>query len=63
MKTDSKLEKVLASDYFAVTGELGRLDELTELFPPRDWSTGRHGGPRGMVVVEVLMDEDPEGDA
>ena len=42
--------------------KLGRLDELTELSPPRDWSTGRHGGPRGMVVAEALMDEDPEGD-
>jgi len=42
--------------------KLGRLDELTELSPPRDWSTGRHGGPRGMIVEEALMDDDAEGD-
>ena len=25
---------------------LGRLDELEEVVPPKDWSTGRHGGQR-----------------
>jgi len=42
--------------------KLGRLDELTKVFPPRDWSSGRDGGPRGMVVAEAVMDDDPEGD-
>jgi len=43
--------------------KLGRLDELTELSPPRDWSAARHGGPRRMIVEEALMDEDEGTDA
>jgi len=27
---------------------LGRLDDLTEVVPPKDWSTGRHGGQRSL---------------
>jgi len=39
--------------------QLGRLDELTEVKPPRDWSTSRSGGPRHMKVEEALIDDDP----
>ncbi len=35
---------------------LGRLDELTEVMPPRDWSTSRHGGPRRMIVESSLIE-------
>jgi ferredoxin len=34
---------------------LGRLDRLETIVPPKDWSTGRHGGP-GKIVKE---DEQP----
>ena len=33
--------------------DLGRLDDLLEVMPPRDWSTSRHGGPRHCVTVEA----------
>jgi len=33
--------------------KLGRLDELTTVEPPRDWNTGRDGGP-GKVVREDM---------
>ena len=36
---------------------LGRLDELTEVMPPRDWSTSRDGGPRRMVVADSVPDQ------
>lgn len=40
----------------------GRLDELTEVSPPRDWSTSRDGGPRRMTVQSALAEsEDAEG--
>ena len=35
---------------------LGRLDELTEVMPPRDWATSRHGGPRRMIVESSLIE-------
>jgi NAD-dependent dihydropyrimidine dehydrogenase PreA subunit len=35
---------------------LGRLDELTEVMSPRDWSTSRHGGPRRMIVESSLIE-------
>ena len=38
--------------------QLGRLDELTEVKPPRDWSTSRSGGPRHMKVEEACIDDD-----
>ncbi len=33
---------------------LGRLSELAEVTPPRDWSTSRDGGPRQMTARSVL---------
>jgi ferredoxin len=39
---------------------LGRLDELLEVMPPRDWSTARDGGPRRMTLPESLLE--PEAD-
>ncbi len=35
--------------------QLGTLDKLAEIQPPRNWSPGTYGGPR-RVVVEHLMD-------
>lgn len=29
---------------------LGRMEELEEVLPPRDWTTSRDGGPRSMTV-------------
>ena len=40
--------------------DLGRLDELTDVIPPRDWSTARHGGPRRMTVPGALLPEDAD---
>jgi ferredoxin len=30
---------------------LGQLDKLEEVVPPRDWSTGREGGPRRITII------------
>jgi len=35
---------------------LGRLDRLTEIFPPRDWRTNRDGGPRSLRRNDVIAD-------
>ena len=32
---------------------LGRLDSLMEIMPPKDWSTGHHGGPRKVVREDL----------
>jgi hypothetical protein len=32
---------------------LGTLDRLTEVLPPRDWSSSAHGGPRRVVREEL----------
>lgn len=32
---------------------LGTLDRLAEIIPPRDWSTSHHGGPRKVVRLGV----------
>jgi hypothetical protein len=37
---------------------LGRLDELTEIVPPRDWSTARDGGPRRMLLPDAVLEPD-----
>ncbi len=36
--------------------KLGKLDELTKLEPPKDWSTYRDGGPRKLINEEVYND-------
>jgi ferredoxin len=41
--------------------QLGRSDELIEVKAPRDWSTGRDGGPRKMTVESALVDAGDEG--
>lgn len=35
--------------------ELGTLEKLTEIYPPRDWSTSFHGGPRKLVIPSVKI--------
>jgi len=40
--------------------KLGRLDELTEVSPPRGWSTSRDGGPRRMTVEDALLPADAD---
>jgi hypothetical protein len=32
---------------------LGRLDDLERVIPPKDWSTGRHGGQRSMKRADL----------
>jgi len=32
---------------------LGRLEELEEIIPPKDWSTGRHGGQRTLKRADL----------
>jgi len=34
---------------------LGRLEELDEILPPKDWSTSRDGGPRRIVREDVRL--------
>ncbi len=38
--------------------ELGRLDELIEIQPPKDWSTSRDGGPRKIVREDLRLAEE-----
>jgi ferredoxin len=33
----------------------GKLDRLTEIFEPRDWSTSRDGGPRSIRKTDVVL--------
>jgi len=42
--------------------DLGRIDELTEVMPPRYWSTARDGGPRRMTVEGALLPADSGSD-
>lgn len=39
---------------------LGRLDGLKEIVPPKDWSRSRDGGPRKMVIEDVMNGSNPE---
>lgn len=39
---------------------LGRIDELMEVMPPRDWSTSRDGGPRRMTVQSALLEDEQD---
>ncbi len=36
--------------------KLGRLNVLTEIQPPKDWSSSHHGGPRTLVREDVRLD-------
>jgi ferredoxin len=40
--------------------DLKRLDELTEVKPPRDWSTSYHGGPRKLVREDITAEPEKE---
>ena len=35
--------------------ELGRLDKLTEIIEPKDWSKSRDGGPRKVTKMDVVV--------
>jgi ferredoxin len=37
---------------------LGRLEELLELKPPKNWSTSRHGGPRRIAREDLMVMEE-----
>ena len=37
--------------------ELGRMDQLLEIQPPKDWSTSRDGGPRKIVREDLRLVE------
>jgi ferredoxin len=37
--------------------KLGRVDQLMEIQPPKDWSTSRDGGPRKIVREDLLLPE------
>jgi ferredoxin len=41
--------------------KLGTLDKLMEIQPPKDWSTGTHGGPR-RVTIEHIADIETKTD-
>jgi len=34
---------------------LGKLDKLVEILPPKDWSTGRDGGPRKIIREDMKL--------
>ena len=36
--------------------ELGRLDRLAEIQPPRNWSTARDGGPKKIVLEHIVAE-------
>lgn len=38
----------------------GRLENLKEIIPLKDWSRARDGGPRKMVLEEVMKESNPE---
>jgi len=40
--------------------QLGRLEKLREIQPPKDWSTDTHGGPRKVVVRHIAAEEEME---
>jgi ferredoxin len=42
--------------------KLGRLDQLLEIQPPKDWSTSRDGGPRKIVREDLLRAEKQQED-
>lgn len=42
--------------------KLGTLEKLSEVLPPRDWSTSRDGGPRRVSVEHIREYEEKEGE-
>ncbi|MCK4451960.1 MAG: methylenetetrahydrofolate reductase C-terminal domain-containing protein, partial [Anaerolineae bacterium] len=38
--------------------KLGRVDQLLEIQPPKDWSTSRDGGPRKIVREDLMLVEE-----
>jgi hypothetical protein len=40
--------------------QLGTLEKLSEVLPPRNWSTSRDGGPRRISVEHIREYEDQE---
>jgi ferredoxin len=38
----------------------GRLDNLIEIIPPKDWSTSRDGGPRALIRDEARLEKERE---
>jgi hypothetical protein len=38
----------------------GKLDYMDIIQPPKDWKSGRHGGPRKMVREDLMIDETVE---
>ncbi len=41
--------------------KLGTLEKLSEIKPPRDWSTGMYGGPR-RIVLEHIADSEAQAE-
>ena len=41
---------------------LGHLDDLERVIPPKDWSTGRHGGQRSLKRADLGIRQLAEGD-
>jgi hypothetical protein len=37
--------------------ENGRLEDILDVMPPKDWSTGGHGGPRKSIREELIKNE------
>jgi len=42
--------------------ELGRLEELAKVQPPRNWSTSRDGGPRRVSMEHIRAYEEKQGE-
>jgi ferredoxin len=40
--------------------ELGQQELMDEITPPKDWNTGRHGGPRKMKREDLIIENVPE---
>ncbi len=48
----------LIYDRLKAQGKLAQMDEIT---PPKDWTTARHGGPRKMVREDLIIETGIEG--
>ena len=42
--------------------QLGRVDQLLEIQPPKDWSSSRDGGPRKIVREDLMLVGEQAGD-